>query len=93
MSKTEKPKISCFSGKDYTCVTFYPDLRKFGMTRMDDDVLALLTKRAYDLAGVTGAKVRVTVNDQAIKIKDFREYCDLYLESKSIDEKVPKIMN
>lgn len=43
--------------KDFTCVTFWPDLSKFKMKKLDGDILSLMTKRVYDLAGVTNGKV------------------------------------
>ncbi|CAI2201804.1 5849_t:CDS:2, partial [Funneliformis geosporum] len=36
---------------DYTLVKFKPDFRKFKMSRFDDDIIALIKKRVYDLAG------------------------------------------
>ena len=41
------------SSKDYTKVTFKPDLGKFKMTHLDHDTVALMTRRAYDIAGTT----------------------------------------
>ena len=35
------------SRKDYTKITFYPDFSRFsGMVGLDDDIVALMTKRA-----------------------------------------------
>lgn len=42
-------------GDDYTCITFKPDLSKFKMTMLDDDIVGLMIKRVYDLAGCTPA--------------------------------------
>jgi DNA topoisomerase-2 len=45
-------------GDDFTKITFYPDLAKFKMTELDDDIIALMSRRAYDVAGsVPGVKV------------------------------------
>jgi DNA topoisomerase-2 len=49
---------------------------------MDPDTVSLLTKRAYDLAGVSDSKVKVILNGQRIEIKNFVDYCDLYLNNK-----------
>lgn len=46
----ENPK-----GQEYTCITFYPDLKKFNMTHLDEDIVGIMNKRVYDLAGVTPA--------------------------------------
>ena len=39
-------------------ISFKPDLVKFGMTGFDDDMVALFTRRAYDMAGVAGVKAK-----------------------------------
>ena len=51
MGKAAEPIIKDFSGKDFTCITFKPDLAKFKMETLDSDTVALLTRRAYDVAG------------------------------------------
>ena len=58
MSKAGDPKIKEFSSEDFTRVTFYPDLAKFNMTELDKDTVALLSRRAYDVAASSqGVKV------------------------------------
>lgn len=58
MGRAGESKIKPFSGADYTCISFYPDLSKFKMESLDRDTVALLTRRAYDIAGSTkGVKV------------------------------------
>ena len=62
MSKAGEPKIKEFSGEDYTRVTFYPDLAKFNMSELDKDTVALLSRRAYDVAAsAKGVKVWITL--------------------------------
>ena len=51
MGKTQEPIIKANKDEDFTCVTFYPDLSKFGMDELEDDTIALLARRAYDIAG------------------------------------------
>ena len=92
MGVREEPVITENKSQlDYTCITFKPDLRRFGMERLDDDIIALMTKRVYDLAGVTPASVKVKLNDKAIDIKNFVSYADLYLQTKDNAE-LPKII-
>lgn len=63
------------------------------MERLDDDIVSLFTKRAYDLAGVTDKKVSVFLNGSKIDIKDFEAYCDFYLTNEeSKREELPKII-
>ncbi|GJE94175.1 DNA topoisomerase 2 [Phanerochaete sordida] len=81
MGKMGKAKITKNSKKDeYTRVTFKPDLKRFGMDSIDEDAVALLKKRVYDLAGTT-KDVKVFLNDERIKIKGFKQYVELYLNS------------
>lgn len=67
MSKTFDPKIKFFDGEDFTCVTFQPDLAKFKMEKLDKDIVALLTRRAYDVAGSCKG-VKVTLNGKKLPV-------------------------
>nr|XP_020476493.1 DNA topoisomerase 2-beta isoform X2 [Monopterus albus] len=84
MTKTSEPKIKFFDGDDFTCVTFQPDLSKFKMEKLDKDILALLTRRAYDVAGSCRG-VKVTLNGKKLPVNGFRSYVDLYVKDK-LDE-------
>jgi len=88
------PVISTLEKKqNFTCITFWPDLAKFKMQKMDSGIISLMSKRAYDLAGVTDGKVTVTLNGQPIRVKNFDQYCDLYLKNKeSLADELPKIV-
>ena len=71
-----EPKIEAFSpdSYDFTEVSFEPDLSKFGMlkTGLDSDIVSLLQKRVYDLAGCTKNNVSVYLNGKKItKVKNF----------------------
>ncbi|CAK9047877.1 DNA topoisomerase 2-alpha (DNA topoisomerase II [Durusdinium trenchii] len=79
MQSKGKPEIVPSKEKSFTCITFKPDLAKFGMTKLDDDIVSLLTKRVYDIAGSTLEKCVVHLNGEKLDIKNFRDYCDLYL--------------
>jgi DNA topoisomerase II len=59
MTNKGEPQISaCKATENWTCVTFKPDLAKFGMARLEDDTVALMRKRVYDMAGVLGKSVK-----------------------------------
>ncbi|KAI9366079.1 DNA topoisomerase [Zopfochytrium polystomum] len=91
MSKTNPPKITNVArAEDFTRITFKPDFAKFGMTHLDNDIVALIQKRAYDLAGCVPG-VKVYLNDTRIKIKSFKEYIDMFslTEPASADPDVP----
>lgn len=81
MSKVEKPKIrELKTKKEYTKVTFQPDLGLFGMSELDSDTVGVLMRRVYDIAGTTHG-VRVKLNGQRLVLRDFKAYVDLYLKS------------
>uniref|UniRef100_A0A673BE93 DNA topoisomerase 2 n=1 Tax=Sphaeramia orbicularis TaxID=375764 RepID=A0A673BE93_9TELE len=84
MGKTSDPKIKFFDGDDFTCVTFQPDLSKFKMEKLDKDIVALLTRRAYDVAGSCKG-VKVSLNGKKLPVNSFRSYVDLYVKDK-VDE-------
>lgn len=88
MTKTVDPKILPFKGTDYTCITFYPDLPKFKMSELDKDIVALMTRRAYDIAGCTKG-VKVFLNEKKLPIKNFKDYIDLYVKGKTDEQEDP----
>ncbi len=81
MSVCGKAKITKNSrGEEWTKITFKPDLKRFGMDGIDEDTAGLLRKRVYDIAG-TVKDVKVYLNDERLKIKNFKQYVDMYVES------------
>ena len=85
LSKT-KPEIKDYHKDDYTCITFEPDLQKFNMEKLDEDIIALFKKRVYDIAGITPKSVSVYLNDVKLNVKNFSSYIDMYLSSMKEDE-------
>ena len=85
---------SKYTGKDYTCITFKPDLQRFKMDCLDDDTVSLLCKRILDIAGCcnsySGARLQVQLNGKKLPIKSFQQYIALYdgLEAPVAFEKV-----
>jgi DNA topoisomerase-2 len=79
LSERSKPVITSIKDKvsSYTKITFEPDLDKFKISNLTDDMIALMTKRVYDLAGVTN-KIKVYLNDKKIDINNFKKYIELY---------------
>ncbi|PWN50958.1 type II DNA topoisomerase [Violaceomyces palustris] len=76
-----KPKITKNSKKDdYTCITFKPDLKRFGMESIDSDIEGLMMKRVYDMAG-TVKDVKVSLNGERLKVKGFKQYVEMYVSA------------
>lgn len=68
MGRVGEAKIKPFSGDDFTCISFQPDLSKFKMESLDPDTVALLTRRAYDIAGSTKG-VKVFLNGTKLPVR------------------------
>ncbi|KAH8608919.1 putative Histidine kinase DNA gyrase B and HSP90 like ATPase [Trypanosoma vivax] len=78
MLESEEAVISPYDGADYTVVTFYPDFEKFGLTGFSEDMVLLMQRRVYDIAGCTDKTLRCYLNDTKIACSTFSEYVDLY---------------
>lgn len=68
MGSAGKTSITSSKG-DFTKVTFKPDLAKFKMTHLDKDTVALMTRRAYDMAGCTKG-VSVYLNGEKLPVSE-----------------------
>ncbi|XP_072229158.1 DNA topoisomerase 2-alpha isoform X2 [Leuresthes tenuis] len=84
MGRTGDSNIKPFEGEEYTCITFRPDLSKFKMSVLDKDTVALMTRRAYDIAG-SSKGVKVFFNGKRLPVTSFRSYVDMYVKDK-VDE-------
>eukprot|EP00958_Prasinococcus_capsulatus_P030175 scaffold7976_cov403-Prasinococcus_capsulatus_cf.AAC.7 len=82
MTEKSKPSITkCKETENWTKVTFTPDFTKFGMDHLEDDIVALMTKRVYDLAACIGKTVKLYLNGDRLKIRTFEDYVGMYLDS------------
>lgn len=84
MGKTSEPKIDHSSKDDYTKITFWPDLSKFKMEKLEDDIIALMRRRAFDVAASTRG-VSVFLNGLKLPVKNFKDYIDLYIKESKDD--------
>ncbi|TPP66786.1 DNA topoisomerase 2 [Fasciola gigantica] len=91
MTKTSDPKISIDKDEDFTSITFYPDLQRFGMTELEADTVALFRRRAYDMAATTNG-VKVFLNGKRLPIKSFADYVDLYIKTNKEDDSQIKVV-
>ena len=81
----EEPIITKTNDKPYTCVRFKPDFKRLGIEGLNDDFKSLIMRRIYDIAAVTEKSVNVTFNGNKLnpEVKNFQQYIDLYIGSKS----------
>ncbi len=80
MSVKEEPtisKVKAKTPKSYTCISFQPDLSRFGLKSLTDDIVSLFKKRVYDMAGVYSG-VSVWLNGKKIICPNFKKYIDMY---------------
>ena len=71
MFEKDEPIITEIDKKEnsYTKISFIPDYNKFGLKCLTDDMISLLKRRVYDIAGTTSQNVNVYYNDEHINIK------------------------
>jgi len=78
-----EPEITEFSGseaKDFTKVSFSPDLEKFEMDKLTTSMARVLKKRVYDVAGCL-SDVEVTLNGKKVPISGFESYIQAFRHS------------
>ncbi len=84
----EKPHITKCKNKPYTSVSFKPDYKRLKINGLSPDFIALLKRRVYDIAAITHKSIKVKYNSNAIEVKTFMNYIDLYIGSKSEKERI-----
>lgn len=82
MSVRKEPIIKKSTGSDFTSITFRPDLKRFKMNHLDDDIVALLSKRVHDIAGTNAngaSKIAVYLNGNRVEVKSFESYIENFV--------------
>lgn len=81
MSVCQPPKITSYNrGPSYTKISFKPELSRFGMETLDDDIVGVMRRRVYDINGSV-RDISVYLNGKNLKIRNFKNYIELYLKS------------
>ena len=91
MFSKEEPVITRLSKKineSYTKISFIPDYKKFGLDGLTDDMISLLKRRVYDIAGTTNNNVKVYYNDELLNIKSFEDYIKMFYPQDDEDNKL-----
>lgn len=78
MTSKSEPKIT-ISRKEFTQITFHPDLSKLSLQNLDDDFISWSMKRVYDIAGTTN-DINVYFNGTQVPIQGFKEYIELFIK-------------
>jgi DNA topoisomerase-2 len=83
MYEKEEPIITSIdkNAESYTKITFVPDYARFGLKNLTGDMVGLMKRRVYDIAGTTNDNVSVWLNGKFLDIKSFRDYIGMYYDS------------
>jgi len=84
MQTKQKAKISSHSGESFTKITFWPDLQRFGMKKLDKDIVGLMSRRVVDVAGTTPSKCKIHLNGKRLDINSFKDYIQLYTGTEDV---------
>lgn len=76
MRKRTKAKIKT-SNKNYTNISYTPDLEKFGLNSINEEHFKIIQKRVYDIAACN-TSIKVYFNNKLINIKSFEDYVKMY---------------
>ncbi|WZN62119.1 DNA topoisomerase II [Chloropicon roscoffensis] len=93
MREIGKPEITkCLKKENWTCVSFRPDLEKFGISSLrDTDTISLMKKRVVDAAGcLAKRKVKVFLNGSQLP-KSFQDYVNLYIGKPGEEGSLPRV--
>ena len=82
MKHKDKPKVTKVKGKPYTKISWIIDFKKFGIKEYTDDIVNLMIRRVYDIAGTTDKKLNVYYNREKLKVKSFDKYINMYIGDK-----------
>ena len=93
LNTIHKPVITKCSVKPYTTITFKPDYKRLGIESLTADMISLFKRRVYDIAAITSKKIKVKYNEEVVPVKNFQNYVDMYIGTKSDEggEKIERI--
>ena len=87
------PKITKCKSKPYTKVSFKPDYQRLQLQGLSQQMISLFQRRVYDIAGITNKSVKVKYNNENIKINDFQQYMNMYLNEEQMKQKLFETVN
>ena len=82
MKKCVPPKIKKYSGTSSSVsVSFIPDWKRFGMTKMDDSIYKIFEKRVFDANICTSPNCKVKFQNEPLPKCTFNSYAKMYTKS------------
>jgi DNA topoisomerase II len=90
MAECGKPRVAGKKGKrGHVRVQFWPDFARFGgatpMATWDDDIVALIARRAHDLAATCGGRVRLFFDGAGLPVRSLTHYMALFAPAGAAD--------
>jgi DNA topoisomerase-2 len=82
LSVINKPKIKK-SKKNFVKITFKPDLERFGLTHITDDLKSVIIKRVFDISAYN-PNIKVFYNNILVPIKNFKDYMKLFISENDV---------
>ena len=79
MTIKHEPIITKSTEKPYTKIDFSPDLRRFGLERLEHDTVQLMRKRVIDTTACTNSSVSVYLDEKKLDCKSLEKYVSYYL--------------
>jgi DNA topoisomerase-2 len=81
-----KPIITDLKTKEKSSVklTYYPDLKRFGLTDLNNEHYGLFYRRVIDLAGISENKLKLFFNENKISVNNLKSYIDLYYPNEEV---------
>lgn len=93
MSIRNKPVITNCKAKSYTKVSFKPDLKRFGLKKLTNDIVDIMKKRVYDMTACTDSSVSVYLNNTKLSCKEFEKYVNYFIGTKTEKNRVFEKVN
>src|SRR5210317_2206874 len=79
MTTCDKPKIKKHSGATSSVsITFIPDWKRFGMSKMDDTIYKIFQKRIWDANICTSSNCKVKFNGDVLPKQNFDAYAKMH---------------
>jgi DNA topoisomerase-2 len=79
MTTCDKPKIKKHSGATSSVsITFIPDWKRFGMSKMDDTIYKIFQKRVWDANICTSSNCKVKFNGDVLPKQNFDAYAKMH---------------
>ena len=79
MTICDPPKIKKYSGATSSvAITFTPEWKRFGMSKMDDTIYSIFQKRVWDANICTTQNCKVKFNDEVLIKQNFEAYAKMH---------------